>query len=785
MLYCFEGYELDRLQWQLRFGSEIVPLSPKSFDLLLYLIEARPRVVGKDELLNALWPDQFVEENNLAQQVSTLRKSLSRHTAGVKFIETVAGRGYQFTAAVIEASASSHDIQPDSVVIAETSYARIVVEEEIETHDAPTTAPASSSRALSPSSLHKHRPRYLLIYACLMVLIGIAGWWSWHWRQNHFGGPPVTVVLVPLEGTTGDSALDGVLGDAVRFDLSQSPTVTVAPRSLVESTLRLMEQKPGDALTQPVAREVCERINGQAVVHARVARNGQHFLLAGEAISCVDSATIASATEEAERPEDIRVTANRLARQIRQKLGESRASIARFETPEAALETTSLEALKTASAANKLFLAGKWPEMVVMEKQAIALDPKFASAWFDLSTAYMNSGDMKNAREAIEKAYELKSFSSPLTQLTISARYDQLITGDLYKAEKDSVVWTQLYPRYPLSWNQLSLVREDLGEWALAAEASRKEVELRPDVVLLREGLAQELFLSGNLKEARTTMERVIAMSPDFESAHVDLARLAFTTEDHALSRQQLDWLSQHPDSPLLLAVEAELAISAGRFHDAMRWAEHSAEIYQRQGDSAAASAISKSLATEMIGAGDRQDGVTLFHQYPLDAEEPAELLAQAVAGEGDKADASLKIDLQEHPEATKLGHRYAPLIRGWSSIQTGHPQDAIKALNQPGTLSVYGDLDYARGMAYLQNNQPEQAAAAFRSLVDNPYRDQTFQMNVAWLGLARSLSKQGDRSGAAKAYVHFLSLWHDADANAALYLAAKSEAASLANATP
>lgn len=99
-LVRFESYAIDRLGWTLRWRGEPIALNRKSFDLLLYLIDHRDRVASKDELLQSLWPDQFVEESNLTQHVFLLRKALSRHESGRKIIETIPRRGYRFTAAV-------------------------------------------------------------------------------------------------------------------------------------------------------------------------------------------------------------------------------------------------------------------------------------------------------------------------------------------------------------------------------------------------------------------------------------------------------------------------------------------------------------------------------------------------------------------------------------------------------------------------------------------------------------------------------------------------------------
>ncbi|HLI77844.1 MAG TPA: transcriptional regulator, partial [Acidobacteriaceae bacterium] len=96
----FDGFQIDRAQWQLRYGDDVLPLNRKTFDLLLYLAEHADRVVTKDELMQVLWPEQFIEESNLTQQVFLLRRALGRGASGNKFIETVPGRGYRFAVPV-------------------------------------------------------------------------------------------------------------------------------------------------------------------------------------------------------------------------------------------------------------------------------------------------------------------------------------------------------------------------------------------------------------------------------------------------------------------------------------------------------------------------------------------------------------------------------------------------------------------------------------------------------------------------------------------------------------
>jgi pimeloyl-ACP methyl ester carboxylesterase/DNA-binding winged helix-turn-helix (wHTH) protein len=100
MSYCFGPFELDTADRLLRCRGELVPLTPKALDTLLLLVEQHGHVVTKHELLERIWPDSFVEQNNLAQNISLLRKTLGEQTAGGAYIDTVPKRGYRFVAPV-------------------------------------------------------------------------------------------------------------------------------------------------------------------------------------------------------------------------------------------------------------------------------------------------------------------------------------------------------------------------------------------------------------------------------------------------------------------------------------------------------------------------------------------------------------------------------------------------------------------------------------------------------------------------------------------------------------
>src|SRR5262249_50084683 len=129
-LYEFGPFKLDRDERVLLRDGKPVPLSPKAFEVLLVLVENCGHVVAKDELMNRVWADAFVEEGNLKVTVSLLRKALDEAATERRYIETVPKRGYRFVAGVQPTSG-----RPSVVVLEQTRSSVTIEEDEIESED--------------------------------------------------------------------------------------------------------------------------------------------------------------------------------------------------------------------------------------------------------------------------------------------------------------------------------------------------------------------------------------------------------------------------------------------------------------------------------------------------------------------------------------------------------------------------------------------------------------------------------------------------------------------------
>src|SRR4026209_2576308 len=198
--YLFDGFRVDASERILSKENREVPLTPKVFDTLLVLLENSSHVLTKKELMQQVWPDSFVEENNLAQNISVLRKALGKAKEGEDYIQTVPKRGYRFVADV-----TSTGGEEESMIVRERTRARIVVERSDEDEALKSPLPGARIIDVSPAEvMHKLEQRppetmyarsgdvniaYQVIGDAPLDLIFVMGWIShleYFWREPSF-----------------------------------------------------------------------------------------------------------------------------------------------------------------------------------------------------------------------------------------------------------------------------------------------------------------------------------------------------------------------------------------------------------------------------------------------------------------------------------------------------------------------------------------------------------------------------------------------------------------------
>ena len=765
----FYDFSIDRVRGVLQCRDQPVSINRKTFDLLVYLIDHRDRLVTKDELLENLWPSQFVEESNLTQHVFLLRKALSAQGGDQKIIQTISRRGYRFTAPL-----DKDEVQAERMVLSATeSITRFTVEEEEEEKVAVTSTPVSLGYALGKES----RFGRVLVLSLAVLLLGLAGWIGWQRWLDKTGGSPVDVVLAPMTGGTGDPVLDQALVAALRMDLSQSPFVSLVSPARVRATLTEMKQDPDAPMSSAVARDLCERTNSQAVLQGSVAQIGKHFLLTEEATSCVNGTVLAEAKQEASASEDLPHSIDKLAERLRQKLGESRRSIARFDVQLASGNTVSIEALKDFSRANSLADQGKMLDAIELLKKAIAADPNFAEAYYDLAASYRSAMDLTAEREAVIKAYTLRNSATEPVRLAIIALYHSAATQDLFEAERNYRNWTELYPRSVQAWNGLGVVERDLGHYPDAVIAEQHALDLRPTTVGVYMNLADGLLATGDLKAAVAICDQAIAKGLDGDYIRQPYLEAAYGLHDAVLVQRQREWEVAHPDAVFIRAEEVNIALSEGRFRDAHRLIPQVVEIMNRLGMGAAAD-FDRTEAISLIEAGDITEGTRLLQTVPVDPKDGVSVEGLARTGEFAAAESDLRAMQTEFPQGTLWNHYRGPEIHAIIALATHKPKDAIAALEQARPLDREGlFIPMLRADSNLTDGQFDMAETEYRGVVESPFRAvDTEETALSWLGLARALAGEGKHAPAIEAYQSFFTFWGHADPNAKLLVEARKE---------
>ena len=182
-LYAFGEFRLDSVERALFHGSELVCLTPKALETLSALVRRAGHVVSKEELMQEVWPDTFVEEGNLKVNVSVLRKALGEGSNGHAFIETVPRRGYRFIAPV-----NLLAVGGDDLVVEKTTRARIITEV---TDGSPSVWTLTAPALPAPSTV-RHQRRLLLVASITVALALIAGA---RWYLSSRPGAPIRVTL--------------------------------------------------------------------------------------------------------------------------------------------------------------------------------------------------------------------------------------------------------------------------------------------------------------------------------------------------------------------------------------------------------------------------------------------------------------------------------------------------------------------------------------------------------------------------------------------------------------
>ena len=394
--------------------------------------------------------------------------------------------------------------------------------------------------------LRRHRVAAVGIAAGIILLVS-SGVTAWSLSNRDSARPKLTekdtIVLADFENKTGDPVFDGTLRQGLAVQLEQSPFLSLVSDEKIHATLRLMSQKMDAPLTREVAKEVCERTGGAAVLEGSIAGLGSQYVLGLRATNCRSGDVLDEEQVQAARKEDVLNVLGQIATKFRTRIGESLAMIQQHDTPLPEGMTRSLEALKAYSTAWKIASSTGNRAAVPFFQRAVEIDPQFALAYARLGHAQITgTGESSVGAVNLRKAYQLRDRVSDSEKFLIASTYDMDVTGDLERAEQTFELWEHTYPReIPPHGFLAGNIYPVLGKYEKAVEEGKKQIEVGPDIAFAYVNSAFSLVRVGRLEEAETVLKRAFELKLEQPHSLLIGYEIAFLRGDQAGMEQEMN----------------------------------------------------------------------------------------------------------------------------------------------------------------------------------------------------------------------------------------------------
>jgi serine/threonine protein kinase/Tfp pilus assembly protein PilF len=662
---------------------------------------------------------------------------------------------------------------------------------------APAVSASPSSAAAKvvevPEAALRKLGRVVAPAVVVMVVALIAG--SLYLRSRP--APPLTerdtIVLADFANSTGDPVFDNALKQALAVDIGQSPFINVLSDRRLGETLRLMGRAPGERVTRDVAQEICLRTGSKALLLGSISSLGSQFLVGLEAVNCGNGDTLAKEEATASSKEDVVKALGAVTLTLRTKLGESLASVQKFDVPIEAT-TPSLEALKTFSMGVTTQAQRGDAEAIPFFKRAIEIDPSFAMSYARLGISYANLGQPSLALENLEKAYALRDRVSVREKLHITADY-AYATGELEKEAQTYVLWIQSYPRDAIPHINLGANAAALGQYEKCLAEDQEGIRLEPNNVAGVGNLTQTYIALNRLADAKATWEQARARGLDGGGLRLWVYVLAFLQGDSAQMEQQVAWSAGKPgaEDPTLSA-QSDTEAYYGRLAKARDFSRRAVDAALRADSKETAALWQVNAALREAEFGNlAQAKRDVTSALALSRGRDVKVLAVlTLALSGDQAGAKAMVQELEksNPANTVIKVYWAPTLRAAIELEEGNPSQTLVFLEaaapyelgepppiSPGTLYPA----YLRGQAQLMAHNGAAAAAEFQKLLDHRDIVANFVTGaLAHLQLGRAYAMAGDTAKAKSAYQDFLNQWKDADPDIPILKEAKAEYAKL-----
>jgi len=641
------------------------------------------------------------------------------------------------------------------------------------------TAPVDSSSS----------KKFLIVGAGLLLAAVVAGGLYWRSRGSQKLTGKDSILLADFVNTTGDAVFDGTLKQALAVQLEQSPYLNIAPDQTVRKALQFMGRPADERVTGSVAREICERVHMKAMLSGSIASLGSQYVIALDATNCATGDSLAREQVTAPTKEGVLAAVGKAASSLRGKLGESLASIHKFDTPVTEATTSSLEALKAYAAADVLRNGGGEAESMAGFQRAIALDPNFAMAHARMSAIYNNLGEDDHQLEEAKKAFDLRDRISERERFYIDDHYYTAI-GDVEKNKEVLELATRAYPNDSAAFGNLALEYNlFFGDFDKAIPLASECARIEPDAPFGHFHVALGYMGLNRFEEARAMAQRAVAAKADNMFIHQLLFNLSYLENNADGMQQELKWGEGKPSEYLILNEATGVAASHGQMQKGRELQQRSVQVTDRYGFKDTSADTDAGWALTEAETGNTAKAREFATQSASLAHGRAnlEFVALSLAMSGDESRARTIVDDLAHryPADTIFHNVYMPAVAALIALNRKAPEQAIEALEASAPYEMgttqFPLPAYLRGLAFLQAKRGAEAAAEFQKIVDHRGIAATsVEHSLARLGLGRAYVISGDTAKAKAAYQDFLALWKDADTDIPILKEAKAEYARL-----
>ncbi len=529
----FGPFRLDAAERVLWRDGQPVPLTGKAFDTLFVLVRHRGHIVGKEELLRAVWPDSFVEEGNLSFNVSLLRKALGEDAHRPQFIETVARRGYRFIADVRAVDGN----EVSELMIETRTRSSLVVEEETDEEsstagggarvaEAVMVQPATAAAIAQPVGevARRFKSKTALAQALLIqaaaVVVAIAAV-AYLFYPTHSGEAVDSIAVLPFANVGTDENteyLSDGISDSLINSLSQLPSL-----KRVISLTSAQRYKGQQVDPQTVGRE----FNVQAVLMGRLTQQGDDLRISVELVDVRDHRRLWG--EQYNRKlSDILVVQREIAQQISSGL---RLRLSGKEDKQIAKQYTENPNAEIAYLKGRYFhnkrTARDTEKSIEHLEEAIRLDPNYALAYATLADAYLSLATvgprfrmeevLPRAKEAVEKALAIDDTLAEAHAALGSIRF---YAWDWSGAEREFKRAIELNPNYKPSHPNYQQYFLNMKRFDEAVAESKRVLELDPVSAHYNRNVAMILYFARRYDEAIEQCQRTLELDPNMLTAY-------------------------------------------------------------------------------------------------------------------------------------------------------------------------------------------------------------------------------------------------------------------------